>query len=82
MAHGDQIRRFLRTHHPGYLRDSQDIALGNLPSLNLFKGFRQKENSGLRSRSPFGCILGRDIDHPSSSRLVEMGEFRHYSAIM
>ena len=78
MAHGDQIRRFLRTHDPGYLRDGQDIALGNLTLLNLFKGFWKKKNSGLCSRSPFGCMLGRNIDHPSSSRLVEMGEFCHF----
>ena len=78
MAHGDEVRGLLGSHHAGDLRDGQDIALGNLALLNLFKGFRLEKDCGLSRRGPLGRILGTDIDHPRPSRLVEMGEFCHF----
>ena len=80
MAHGNEVRGLLGSHHTGDLRNGQDIALGNLALLNLFKGFRLEKDCGLSRRGPFGRILGADIDHPRSSRLVEMRKFRHFLA--
>ncbi len=77
MAHGDKIRGLLRPHDPGNLGNGQDIALGNLATLNFFKGFRLEKNSGLSRRGPLGRVLGADIDHPGPTRLVEMRKFCH-----
>ena len=78
MAHGNEVRRLLGSHHTGDLGDSQHVTLRDLSSLNLFKGFRKKENSGLRSGETLRRVLGTDVDHPSSTRLVEMRKFFHF----
>ena len=80
MAHGNEVRGLLGSHHAGDLRDGQDIALGNLASLNFFEGFRLEKDCGLSRRGPFGRILGADIDHPRPSRLVEVRKFCHFLA--
>ena len=54
MAHGNEVRGLLGSHHAGDLRDGQDIALGNLAPLNFFKGFRLEKDYSLSRRSPFG----------------------------
>ena len=79
MAHGNEIRGFLGPHHAGHLGDGQDIALGNLATLNLFKGFWLEKDCGLSCRDPLGRTLGTDVDHPRPSRLVEVGELSHFS---
>ena len=79
MAHGNEIRGLLGSHHTGHLRDGQNIALGNLAPLNLFKSFWLEKDCGLSGRSPFGRVLGADIDHPRPSRLVEVRKFCHYT---
>lgn len=78
MAHGDEIRGLLRAHHPGHLGNGQDIALGNLATLNFFKGFGLEKDSGLGCRHPLGRVLRSDIDHPGSTRLVEVRKFCHF----
>ena len=78
MAHGNEIRGFLGSHHAGDLRDGQDIALGNLAPLNLFKSFGLEKDCGLRRRHPLGRILGTDIDHSRPPRLVEVRKFCHF----
>ena len=78
MAHGDEVRGLLGSHHAGDLRHGQDIALSNLASLNLFKGFWLKKDCGLSCRSPFGRVLRTDIDHPRPPRLVEVRKFCHF----
>ena len=78
MAHGNEIRGLLGSHHAGDLRDGQNIALGNLAPLNLFEGFGLEKDCGLSRRGPLGRILGTDIDHPRPSRLVEVGELSHF----
>ena len=79
MAHGNKIRGPLGPHHTGHLRDGQDIALGNLTPLNLFKSFWLKKDYGLSRRSPLGRVLGADIHHPRPPRLVEVRQFCHFS---
>ena len=78
MAHGNEIRGLLSPHNPGHLGDGQDIALGDLPTLNFFKGFWLEKDSGLSYRDPLGRVLGRDIDHPGPPRLVEVRKFCHF----
>ena len=78
MAHGNKVRGLLGSHYAGNLRDGQDIALGNLASLNLFKGFGLEQDCGLSCGGPLGRILGADIDHPRPSRLVEVRKFCHF----
>ena len=78
MAHGNEIRGLLGSHHAGDLRYGQDIALGNLAPLNLFEGFWLEKDCGLSRRGPLGRILGTDIDHPRPPRLVEMRKFCHF----
>jgi len=78
MAHGNEVRGLLGPHHAGNLRDGQDIALGNLASLNLFKSFGLEKDCGLSRRGPFGRTLGADIDHPRPPRLVEVRELGHF----
>ncbi len=77
MAHGNEVRGPLRPHYTGDLRDGQDIALGNLPVLNFFKGFRLEKDFALRRRHTLGRVLGTDIDHARPPRLVEVREFCH-----
>ena len=78
MAHGNEIRSLLGSHHAGDLRNGQDIALSNLAPLNLFKGFGLKKDCGLSCRSPFRRVLRSDIDHPRPPRLVEVRKFCHF----
>ena len=78
MAHGNKIRGPLGSHHAGDLGDRQDIALGDLASLNFFKGFWLEKDCGLSRRSPLGRVLGADIDHSRPPRLVEMRKFCHF----
>ena len=78
MAHGNEVRSLLGSHHAGNLRNGQDIALGNLTSLYLFKGFWLEKDCGLSRRGPFGRVLGADIDHSRPPRLVEVRKFCHF----
>ena len=78
MAHRNEIRRLLGSHHAGDLRDRQDIALGDLTPLNFFKRFWLEKDSSLSCCSPFGQVLSTDIDHPRSSRLIEVRKFCHF----
>ena len=78
MAHGNEVRGLLGSHHTGDLRDGQDIALGNCAPLNLFKGLGLEKDCGLSRRGPFGRVLGTDIDHPRPPRLVEVRKFCHF----
>ncbi len=79
MAHGNEIWSLLGSHHAGDLRDGQDIALGYLSLLNLFKSFRLEKDCGLSRRSPLGRVFRTDIDHPCPTRLVEVRKFCHFS---
>ncbi len=78
MAHGNEIRSLLGPHHTSHLCDGQDITLGDLAPLNLFKSFWLKKDCGLSGRSPFGRVFGTDIDHPRPPRLVEVRKFCHF----
>ena len=78
MAHGNEIRGLLGSHHAGDLRDRQHIALGNLAPLNLFKSFGLEKDCSLSCGGPLGRTLGADIDHPRPSRLVEVRKFCHF----
>ena len=60
MAHGNKIRGPLGPHHTGHLRDGQDIALGNLTPLNLFKSFWLKKDYGLSRRAGGRCDGGQE----------------------
>ena len=50
MTHSDEVRRLLGPHDPGHLSYSQDIALGDFSTLNLFEGVRLKKHGRLRRR--------------------------------
>jgi len=78
MAHGNEVRGLLGCHHAGNLRDGQDITLGNLALLNLFKSFGLEEDYGLSGGSPLGRVLGADIDHPRPPRLIKVRKFCHF----
>ncbi len=78
MAHGNKVRRLLGSHHPGDLRDGQDVALGNLAPLNLFKGFGLEKDGGLSRRGPFGRVFSANVDHARPPRLVEVRKFCHF----
>ena len=80
MTHGNEVRSLLGSHHASDLRNGQDIALGNLASLNLFKSFGLEKDYGLSCGGPFGRILGTDIDHPRPPRLVEVRKFCHFAS--
>ena len=80
MAHGNEVRRFLGSHHAGNLRDGQDIAFGNLTALNLFKSFGLEKDYSLSRRGPLGRVLGTDIDHTRPPRLIEVRKFCHFSS--
>ncbi len=82
MAHGNEVRGLLRPHYAGNLRDGQNIALGNLAPFNFFKGFWLEKDYGLSRRSPFGRVLGADIDHPRPTRLVEVRELSHFPRLI
>ena len=79
MAHGNEVWSLLRPHYAGNLRDGQDITLGNLASLNLFKSFGLEKDCDLSRRSPLGRAFGTDIDHPRPSRLVKVRKFCHFA---
>ena len=78
MAHRNKVRGLLGSHYAGDLRDRQDIALGNLASSNLFKGFVVDKDCGLSRRSPLGRMFRTDIDHAGPPRLVEVRKFCHF----
>ena len=78
MAHGNEIRGLLGTHHSRHLGDGQDVPLGNLTALNFFQGFRPEIDFGLRSRDPLGLSLPTDIDHPRAAGLVEVCKLSHF----
>jgi hypothetical protein len=80
MAHGNEVWGPLGSHHAGDLRDGQDIALGDLSPLNLFKGFWLEKDCGLSRRSPFSRVFGADVNHPRPPRLVEVRKFCHLLA--
>ena len=80
MAHGNEVRGLLGSHHACDLGNGQDIALGNLSILNFFEGFRLEKDFGLRRRHPLGRVLGTDIDHSRPPRLVEVSKFCHFLA--
>ena len=78
MAHGDEVRGLLGSHHAGNLRDGHDIALGNLAPLNFFEGFRLEKDRGLSCGSTLGRAFGTDIDHARPPRFVEVRKFCHF----
>ncbi len=78
MAHGDEVRGLLGSHHTGHLRNRQDIAFGNLAALNFFKSFWLEKDRGLSYGNPLGRVLGTHIDHPRPPRLVEMRKLCHF----
>ena len=78
MAHRNEVRGLLGSHHAGDLRDGQDIALGNLAPLNLFEGFWLEKDGGLSCRGPFGRVFRADVDHTRPPRLVEVRKFCHF----
>ena len=80
MAHWNEIRSLLGSHHTGDLRDGQDITLGNLALLNLFKSFGLEEDYGLSGGSTLGRVLGTDIDHARPPRLIEVRKFCHFAS--
>lgn len=80
MAHGNEVRGLLSSHHAGDLRDGQDIAFGNLASLNLFKSFWLEKDYGLSRRGTLGRVLGTNIDHARPPRLVEVCKICHFSS--
>ena len=80
MAHGNEVRSLLGSHHTCDLGNGQDIALGNLASLNLFKSFGLKKNCGLCRSGSLGRVLGTEIDHPRPPRLVEVRKFCHFAS--
>lgn len=80
MAHGNEVRGLLGSHHAGDLRNGQDIALGNLAPLNFFEGFRLEKDYGLSCSSPLGRVLGTDIDHTCPPRLVEVRKICHFAS--
>jgi len=80
MAHGNEVWSLLGSHHAGDLRDGQNIALGNLAPLNLFKSFRLEEDYGLSCGNPLGRVLGTHIDHPRPPRLVKVCKFCHFAS--
>ncbi len=78
MAHGNEVRSLLGSHHTGNLRDGQDIAFGNLATLNLIKSFWLEKDYGLSRRGPLGRVLDTDINHPRPPRLVKVCKFCHF----
>ena len=78
MAHGNEVWGLLGAHHASNLCDGQDIALGNLAPLNLFKGFGLEKDCGLSRRGPFGRAFSADVDHVCPPRLVEVRKFCHF----
>ena len=77
VAERDQVGGFFRGHDAGQARCRQHVALGRLAALDRVERGLGQADLAAGHRLALLLRLGRDIDHPGLTFVVNVGQFTH-----